>query len=287
MRAFLVCIAAFVVLSSGAEAQEKWPSQTVRIVVPFPAGGSTDLTAREVAQGLAAEFGQTFIVENRAGAGSTLGTASVAKAPGDGYTFLITSSHYSIVPSLYENLQYDPLKDLKGVSLLVNLPVILVATPKLPVSNVLVDVRIFGRLAVPAELSEVHGAGIDRYEAHQIEFGELRDMREPALHRRARPAGRQGRIEQQIGMRVEYATERVDIDRAVVMTARSDDRLAGMGVDDRRARLDAGQDGIDDLVRAERDVRIILAVPRAVDGNFDDDRDVAPCVAHVPRCFLG
>jgi tripartite-type tricarboxylate transporter receptor subunit TctC len=136
MRTFLVCIAAFVVLSSGARAQEKWPSQTVRIIVPFPAGGSTDLTAREVAQGLTSEFGGTFIVENRAGAGSTLGTASVAKAPADGYTFLITSSHYSIVPSLYENLQYDPVKDLKGVSLLVNLPVILVATPKLPVSNV-------------------------------------------------------------------------------------------------------------------------------------------------------
>lgn len=136
MRALLLCVAALAVLSSGARAQEKWPGQTVRIIVPFPAGGSTDLTAREVAQGLTSEFGGTFIVENRAGAGSTLGTASVAKSPADGYTFLITSSHYSIVPSLYENLQYDPAKDLKGVSLLVNLPVILVATPKLPVNDV-------------------------------------------------------------------------------------------------------------------------------------------------------
>jgi tripartite-type tricarboxylate transporter receptor subunit TctC len=136
MRILLCCLAFLAVGSSAAQAQDKWPSQTVRIIVPFPAGGSTDLTAREVAQGLTAEFGGTFIVENRAGAGSTLGTASVAKSPADGYTFLITSSHYSIVPSLYENLQYDPAKDLKGVSLLVNLPVILVATPKLPVNNV-------------------------------------------------------------------------------------------------------------------------------------------------------
>jgi len=136
MKVLMLCLGTLLVLSSGAGAQEKWPSQTVRIIVPFPAGGSTDLTAREVAQGLASEFGGTFIVENRAGAGSTLGTASVAKSPADGYTFLITSSHYSIVPSLYENLQYDPAKDLKGVSLLVNLPVILVATPKLPVRNV-------------------------------------------------------------------------------------------------------------------------------------------------------
>ena len=136
MRALLISITALIVMASSAVAQTNWPTQTVRIIVPFPAGGSTDLTAREVAQGLASEFGQPFIVENRAGAGSTIGTAAVAKAPADGYTFLITSSHYSIVPALYENLPYAPLKDLKGVSLLVTLPVILVATPKLPVNSV-------------------------------------------------------------------------------------------------------------------------------------------------------
>ncbi|RYF35621.1 MAG: tripartite tricarboxylate transporter substrate binding protein [Comamonadaceae bacterium] len=113
-----------------------WPTGPVKIVVPFPAGGSTDLTAREVAQGLTQRFGQPFIVENRPGAASTLGTAAVAKAPADGYTFLITSSHFAIVPGLYKQLPYDPVKDLRGVSLLVNLPVILVATPKLPVKTV-------------------------------------------------------------------------------------------------------------------------------------------------------
>jgi len=119
-----------------ASANSDWPSRIVKIIVPFPAGGSTDIIAREVAQGLTAKFGQSFIVENRPGAGSTVGTAAVARAPADGYTFLITSSHFAIVPSLYEQLQYDPARDLKGVSLLVNIPVILVATPSLPVKSV-------------------------------------------------------------------------------------------------------------------------------------------------------
>jgi tripartite-type tricarboxylate transporter receptor subunit TctC len=116
-------------------AQSQWPNRPVRIVVPFPAGGSTDITARDVAQDLQAKFGQPFIVDNRPGAGSTLGTAIVAKAPPDGYTFLITSSHFSIVPSLYSHLPYQQ-KELRGVSMLVNLPVILVATKSLPVNNV-------------------------------------------------------------------------------------------------------------------------------------------------------
>ena len=88
-----------------------------------------------MAQGLQEKFGQPFIVENRPGAGSTVGNMFVARSPGDGYTFLITSSHFSIVPSLYK-LQYDPQKDLRGVSLLVNIPVILVANPKVPAANV-------------------------------------------------------------------------------------------------------------------------------------------------------
>ncbi|GAP38064.1 tripartite tricarboxylate transporter substrate binding protein [Piscinibacter sakaiensis] len=136
-RALQVLAASLVSLAPWAAAQPgAWPAQPVKIVVPFPPGGSTDLIAREIAQGLAAKFGQAFVVENRAGAASTLGTALVAKAPGDGYTFLVTSSHFAIVPSLYEKLPYEPLKDLRGVSMLVNLPVILVATPALPANTV-------------------------------------------------------------------------------------------------------------------------------------------------------
>ena len=115
---------------------QNWPSRIVKIIVPFPAGGAADIMAREIAQGLNTKFGQPFVVENRGGAGSTLGTAAVASAEADGYTFLVTSSHYAIVPSLYAKLPYDPLKDLTGVSLLVNIPVILVVNPSLPVNSV-------------------------------------------------------------------------------------------------------------------------------------------------------
>ncbi|WP_421998518.1 tripartite tricarboxylate transporter substrate binding protein [Reyranella sp.] len=131
----MACLAPLLGLSS-ARAEAPWPDRPVKIVVPFPAGGSTDIVARELAQGLTAKFGQQFLVENKPGAGSTLGTASVAKAPPDGYTFLVTSSHYSIVPSLYPHLGYDPLKDLAGVALLVNIPVILVANPAVPAKTV-------------------------------------------------------------------------------------------------------------------------------------------------------
>jgi tripartite-type tricarboxylate transporter receptor subunit TctC len=116
-------------------AQSDWPTRPVKIVVPFPAGGSTDIIAREVAQGLTTKFGQPFLVENRPGAASTLGTAEVARSPADGYTFLVTSSHYAIVPGLYKKLPYEP-KALRGVSLLVNLPVVLVVSNSLPVKNV-------------------------------------------------------------------------------------------------------------------------------------------------------
>jgi len=134
-RRALLAAALFCAIGATAQAQDAWPNRPVRIIVPFPAGGSTDITAREVAQALQAKFGQPFLVENKPGAGSTIGTAAVAKSPGDGYTFLVTSSHISIVPGLYPKLPYEQ-KELKGVSLLVNLPVILVATKSLPVNNV-------------------------------------------------------------------------------------------------------------------------------------------------------
>ena len=135
ITSFVLFLITQIALVGHAGAADSWPDRPVKIIVPFPAGGSTDIVAREVAQGLQQKFGQPFIVENRAGAGSTVGTMAVARSEGDGYTFLITSSHFSIVPSLYK-LQYDPKKDIRGVSLLVNIPVILVANPKVPASNV-------------------------------------------------------------------------------------------------------------------------------------------------------
>ena len=119
-----------------AGAQGAWPNRPIKFVVPFAPGGSTDLMAREVARGAGAALGQPVVVENRPGAGSTLGTTQVARAPGDGYTFLFTSSHYAIVPSLYKPLGYDPVKDLVPVSLVCVLPVILVVNPSVPARSV-------------------------------------------------------------------------------------------------------------------------------------------------------
>lgn len=122
-------------LAVGAHAQS-WPNKPVKIILPFPPGGSTDLLAREVALGLSAANGQQFVVENKPGAASTLGTAFVAKAPPDGYTFLFTSSHYAIVATLYKNLPYDAKKDLAPVSMVADIPVVLVANATVPAKNV-------------------------------------------------------------------------------------------------------------------------------------------------------
>jgi tripartite-type tricarboxylate transporter receptor subunit TctC len=123
-------------LSHPSRAQGAWPNRPVRFIVPFPPGGSTDLMAREVAQGASAALGQPFLVENRAGAASTVGSAQAARSAPDGYTFLFTSSHIAIVPSLYSTLGFDPLKDFVPVSLVCTLPVILVANPSLPARSV-------------------------------------------------------------------------------------------------------------------------------------------------------
>ena len=119
-----------------AQAQATYPAKTVRMIVPFPPGGSTDLMAREVARGLTEAWGQPFVVENRGGAGSTIGTAAVAKSPADGYTLLFASSHYAIVPGLYKDLAYDPVRDFTPISLVCYVPVVLVANPKVPANNV-------------------------------------------------------------------------------------------------------------------------------------------------------
>jgi tripartite-type tricarboxylate transporter receptor subunit TctC len=126
--AFLVAIGAF---SEEAVAQ-KWPEKTVRIVTPFAPGGGTDVFGRLIAQRLSEMHGQQFIVENRPGAGSTLGTEYVAKSPPDGYTMLITSASYSFNPGLYPKLRYDPVRDFVAVSQIVRVPHVIVVLPSFP-----------------------------------------------------------------------------------------------------------------------------------------------------------
>jgi tripartite-type tricarboxylate transporter receptor subunit TctC len=106
-----------------------YPNRPVRIIVPFAAGGPSDLTARLMSVKLAEALGQTFFVENRAGAGSNLGTAAVARSAPDGYTLLVTSSAFVVNPGLYKQVPYDPVKDFAPVAELDTSPNVFIATP--------------------------------------------------------------------------------------------------------------------------------------------------------------
>ena len=113
-----------------------YPERNITVVVPFPPGGASDVTARLVSNKLSERIGKSVIIENRAGANGGLGAAGVKSAAPDGYTLLIGSiGVYAINPSLYKNLKYDPLKDFDLLSLLVRTPNVLVANPNFPVNS--------------------------------------------------------------------------------------------------------------------------------------------------------
>jgi tripartite-type tricarboxylate transporter receptor subunit TctC len=135
----LMALAAGVLLATGvaAQAQESWPTRPVSVVIPFSAGGTTDMFGRLFAQGMQEKYKTSFVVENKAGAGGTLGAAWVARAKGDGYTLLVgTASTHAIAPFVYKDPRYDADKDFVAVSLFAKVPNLLTVTPKLPVKTV-------------------------------------------------------------------------------------------------------------------------------------------------------
>jgi tripartite-type tricarboxylate transporter receptor subunit TctC len=116
---------------------ELWPTRPVRFVVPFAAGGTTDILARVVAAKISEEFGQQFIVENKAGAGGNIAADYVAKADADGYTFLVgTPGTHAINPFVFRNMTYDPLKDIAPVIIIARVPNLCSVTNSLPVRSV-------------------------------------------------------------------------------------------------------------------------------------------------------
>ncbi len=126
-RLALGLAAASLLAAAPLAAQDKWPNKPVRIVVPFATGGTTDLIARAIAPDLSAAFGQSFIVENRGGAGGNIGTDIVAKSPADGYTLLMgTVGTHGINRALYPKLPFDPIKDFQPVTLVAGVPNVLV-----------------------------------------------------------------------------------------------------------------------------------------------------------------
>ncbi|RYJ04107.1 MAG: tripartite tricarboxylate transporter substrate binding protein [Acetobacteraceae bacterium] len=135
-RALLAGGAALAALPAAARAQStatspNWPTQPIRLIVPFAPGGTTDLVARILTQGLTARLGQPVIIENRPGAGATLGSAMVAQAAPDGLTLLMSNiASQGVAPSLYRNLRYDAVRDFTHVALVVQNPVVFVANPR-------------------------------------------------------------------------------------------------------------------------------------------------------------
>lgn len=130
----LAMVAAALVCTS-ALAQD-FPNRPVKIVVPWPPGGNVDITARTLQQAFSEALGQAVIVDNRAGAGGTIGTAAVTKSPADGYTLLLGSSGtVTSGAAVFKNLSYDPLKDLVPIGPIQYVAMVLSAAPKTPVSN--------------------------------------------------------------------------------------------------------------------------------------------------------
>jgi tripartite-type tricarboxylate transporter receptor subunit TctC len=122
MRRLCVAAGLAALLAAPAAAQAPYPSQPLKLIVPYPAGGATDTLARTIGQKLQEAWGQTALVENRPGAGGTIGNGFVAKAPADGHTVLIGITALIQQQSLMEKLPYDPLKDLVPVTMIARSP---------------------------------------------------------------------------------------------------------------------------------------------------------------------
>jgi tripartite-type tricarboxylate transporter receptor subunit TctC len=115
---------------------QEWPSKPIRVIVPYPPAGGTDVVFRVLADALAAELGQPIVVDNRGGAAGNLGTDLAAKAPGDGYTILFTLSSHTINPKLYDKLPFDAERDFVGIARAASIPQLIAVHPSVKASNV-------------------------------------------------------------------------------------------------------------------------------------------------------
>ena len=140
LKSTVVCVCMLSTLGVQAQTAPRpsgsYPNKPVRVVVPYPPGGPTDIVARVVFQQVSASTGQQFLIENRAGAGGNIGAEAVARAPADGYTLLVATTAHAINMSLFKNLNYDVQKDFSPVTLLTQGPLILVANPAFPANSV-------------------------------------------------------------------------------------------------------------------------------------------------------
>ena len=129
-----ICLSSALMI--GAVQAQSWPTKPIKFIVPYPPGGGTDVIARIVQEPLAKELGQQVIIDNRGGAGGSIGSALAAQSPSDGYTVLFTLSSHTINPSFYPRLPFDTERDFSPVVTIASLPQILVANPNFPAKNV-------------------------------------------------------------------------------------------------------------------------------------------------------
>ena len=136
VRKIATAVFAVAALGFGGSAAAQWPERAITLIVPFPAGGGTDTFARPLAQQLTMQLGQTVVIDNKGGAGGTVGAGVAAKARPDGYTFFMGGAHHALAPSLYKNLSYNIQKDFVPVALVAQPPQVVVINPgKLPVKT--------------------------------------------------------------------------------------------------------------------------------------------------------
>lgn len=133
---FALCAAAVLGLSNAAAAADQYPDKPIKLIIPYPAGGTTDVLGRLVADKLGQSLGETIVVENKPGANSMIGVAQAARSQPDGYTFLLTSNSVVVNEFMYEKPTYDALKDLKPVTLVASTPYFLIVNNELPVKSV-------------------------------------------------------------------------------------------------------------------------------------------------------
>jgi tripartite-type tricarboxylate transporter receptor subunit TctC len=129
----LVCL--LLTLTGSLAAAQEWPTKPVTLVVPFAAGGTTDLVGRPLAQSLAERLGQSVIVDNRAGAGGTIGAGIAAKSAPDGYTMFLSTIAHTIAPGIYRHLSYDFIRDFDPITVIAEVPNVLIVNPSVPVKT--------------------------------------------------------------------------------------------------------------------------------------------------------
>ena len=235
----LSCLAALA--AHAASPADTYPSRIVKLIVPFPAGGTTDIFARHIGDRLAKAFGHNFVIDNRGGAGGNIGSDAVAKADPDGYTLLVgTVGTHAINSSLYTRMPFDPLKDFAPVAYLAGVPNIMEVNPKNVKATTVAGVHRRGEgRAEEAELRLLRQRHLDPSLGRDVQADDRGRARARALSRlgagRERPHRRPGRrhvrqpaVLDRAGAGRQPARHRGDVAQALGGAAgRADDRRIG------------------------------------------------------------